>query len=99
MFPKSYSFNIDYQNKSASYPSGFSSGNDDLDTTKEELLKYINYYASLPRDIIAVELVEFCKTCNGYGEVHVPYKRKAGGKNVRCPDCKGKGLPKDIIRL
>jgi len=106
MFKTTYQFTISYRNPNSnqSYDSATLGGSDSLDDTKVDLLKQVNYYASLPRTITEIELIEYCATCSGNGEVFVPYKRQASnvnlrGKNKRCPDCKGKGIPKDIIRI
>ena len=105
MYPKTYTYCVDYRSPNATHASGVLGGDVNLEKAKAAMFHDMQYYLAIDGyKIVKVCLQEHCATCNGNGEIFVPYKRQANryyarGKNVRCPDCKGKGIAIDLISL
>jgi hypothetical protein len=95
-----YSCYISYRDLKSerSYDSGMGMGEDNLHKLLEDMSYHIQYYKNLGYRITEIKVDQICKACNGNGEVFIPNKRNRFiGKNVRCPDCKGKNSSVSIV--
>jgi len=73
-------------------------GDDDKKRAIEALAYHIEYYKGIDCIITKIKFGMMCKMCSGNGTVFVPSKRnKFLGKNVRCPECKGKNSDTIIL--
>ena len=97
-----YSALVDFRpyDSDRSYDSAVIGGGDTIEKAMESMIHDIEYYQVECNYMIThTELKAHCATCSGNGEVFQPHKRQPKrafswsqprGKNIRCPDCKGK---------